>query len=935
MYSLEHFEDARKKLLEDIGVAADVGGISEDLKAMARSKVTLEFNMLDVEQQREWALKAATIHAPAELQTRTGGRYLKRKTMETIQNELEEGLMPAETKVVIQNLVSKPDLNGQLCTITKFDATKGRYNVDCGAGESYNLKPECLALCAQEDDEDMGGDVADEEQRMEADAEGDGDDDGAPAGDDDGYGGMSAGGKAYRRQKVREALDKAAGTSSAKVVIDIIENVINDEEMEELRRRVLKKSSAPCAREQSWADLARSLVSVLLTTASRAFLFPMLVFSAALRMSGFASWRRVKGRFGLAPSRAAWDRSENLDPEEFRRIKYDNGRLGWRKVPQKEIREFLTSHSWESCQTLVAKPTSFLPGEEKADFVERRTITDSLHALLQKSGIKYSTTSWYRRVKAEHAHFKEGTRLLDLCEKCLDWDRRLGNLVAGELMDWAKELQELRPKSCADYWGQWNDAVVKEMSDHHVKNVSVELVQKFLDYIDAHNTWDNRESDGTSVEAKHKLQRKEADIMNQIRTKWKTFDCDMSLIDVVRASSWHFTCRDVHKTLYQQDLHAPPPGYLLIEVDFAQCSTLPIGPKEGSRQYFAGGRLSVTILGFYVWGTMVPEGRYITYLSEVMDHTTPFAIAALDHLLEALASEGISGEAGYIMWADCGRHFRSRLMWTYWIDELGIRFGTNNWLKYKIDGHGKSRLDGGFGKQRRWQHQVAKKQVVSTHKELCDGLNAVSEVVSVRRPHKFVLFDPKPRSSYLSLAYSLADLQNRNIFITSSFCISGKVLNATTVQLNDHTLANSPVQREGVFKKSKTGASKEEEDEDEMPLAKLLSPEALAPGKPGVDGWRRTYRKSEPEKTPPSLIGMRNHMRKAGALIDSVPLSCRRRAKPEVAAHWQEVRAREKAVANETRKRREEKRKAKSSSSSNGSDSESNTSSSNTSGSSS
>ena len=59
--------------------------------------------------------------------------------------------------------------------------------------------------------------------------------------------------------------------------------------------------------------------------------------------------------------------------------------------------------------------------------------------------------------------------------------------------------------------------------------------------------------------------------------------------------------RDATKDAYAEDLATPRDGEVLFLCDFKEHDTLPRGPVEAGSWWYAGSRLSVTILTFLVW----------------------------------------------------------------------------------------------------------------------------------------------------------------------------------------------------------------------------------------------------------------------------------------------------------------------------------------------
>ena len=53
--------------------------------------------------------------------------------------------LPAGTRVLVQQLVAKPEYNGMLACVLSFDEGKGRYRVALDDGQEVSLKAECVA----------------------------------------------------------------------------------------------------------------------------------------------------------------------------------------------------------------------------------------------------------------------------------------------------------------------------------------------------------------------------------------------------------------------------------------------------------------------------------------------------------------------------------------------------------------------------------------------------------------------------------------------------------------------------------------------------------------------------------------------------------------------------------------------------------------------
>ena len=82
---------------------------------------------------------------------------------------------------------------------------------------------------------------------------------------------------------------------------------------------------------------------------------------------------------------------------------------------------------------------------------------------------------------------------------------------------------------------------------------------------------------------------------------------------------------------------------MFIQTLVPESSTLGPSFLKRSRWWFAGSRFSLTCLGLYVWGVgLPPSGKYIMYLSDMMDHTPWFVVAVLEDVATRLGHVGTS-----------------------------------------------------------------------------------------------------------------------------------------------------------------------------------------------------------------------------------------------------------------------------------------------------
>eukprot|EP00973_Karenia_brevis_P051418 7141291-Karenia_brevis.AAC.1 len=130
----------------------------------------------------------------------------------------------------------------------------------------------------------------------------------------------------------------------------------------------------------------------------------------------------------------------------------------------------------------------------------------------------------------------------------------------------------------------------------------------------------------------------------------------------------------------------------------------PLGPEQEQTWFWGSGREAVSTLGFFLTyldhnNDTVHHKVYCHYITNIVDHTTLFAKAALKHVLERFKGPEFHT---LHLWSDCAPHFRSYpFVWAG--VEICKEYAFNVvTINYDCQHHGKSRNDGQFGLQRGW-----------------------------------------------------------------------------------------------------------------------------------------------------------------------------------------------------------------------------------------
>ena len=430
--------------------------------------------------------------------------------------------------------------------------------------------------------------------------------------------------------------------------------------------------------------------------------------------------------------------------------KADNGRLGYRKCAPQLLDEILTLNTVDTCQTLVGHGRG-KQQEDGQDVITRRTLTDTsrqvFFASCKELGI--SVPTWYRNLKNDHKDVGRGKAKLDDCEDCLHWDRSLEPMIKSYLVECKRNLEDKLP----GYWKRWDaENNQKEVN----KSVTVPFIEAMLRYIAEHVSSNERED----LSQKHRLilHECEAAVLHSFRSTWPRVDQAIGLVDIVKHNHWHFTCRDAARTAYRQEMYSPIAGQRNFLIDFSQSPTLPVGPRQAGTWWFAPARLSISCLGVYIWGESVPkEGIYFMYMSRVMDHTPWYVIAVLDDVVKRLGDA--TNVTKDVMWSDIGLHFRCYRLWCYWLSHIPWVRNIETKHNYFPGGHGKTKLDGQFGRRERYTQQAALKKVISTPEEVVGILNERAKKVHDTNPTaamtEYILFSPPPRKELFQKTFDV------------------------------------------------------------------------------------------------------------------------------------------------------------------------------------
>jgi hypothetical protein len=279
-------------------------------------------------------------------------------------------------------------------------------------------------------------------------------------------------------------------------------------------------------------------------------------------------------------------------------------------------------------------PYRWLKKQNSNVFVRQTTITEAYDLFKEKFGNSLSFTTFYKNVNEK---FKKPYNLTDLCDYCELYREIFNDIVRVSR----------------------NFGLLNDNPDHpdleHLKG-------EFL-----------------------KIQESGTDVMSSL----KGFD-DLDIIQ------FHKNVAQRQREAYnkmKQDA-ALLKNHLFIDIDFKQKVPIGVGPRQRSHEFFE--RTSRSLIGFGIY--VVEAGKIKCLNMDVVlncsSETSFVAITAFKHIRNQDIFKNADKDK-YIIWTDCGPHFRSSEFADYLFNELKLA-GKSVQLNFFCEQHGKNSRDQHF-----------------------------------------------------------------------------------------------------------------------------------------------------------------------------------------------------------------------------------------------
>ena len=322
-----------------------------------------------------------------------------------------------------------------------------------------------------------------------------------------------------------------------------------------------------------------------------------------------------------------------------------------------------------------------------------------------------SLTSWLLHLKVEHPQFTKFKKKVDMCPVCHKYDK----LVVPRVKQCVEGAFHRVRAVDATYFGKldnhWNSLVAAGKTDPEGKT-GLQFVRGAINYIDK-----NMDARRLKPTPSGKGVRQQLNALRQAEIEaFKTLKSTLSLLEGCEHHFQSFRRQHQCREKMEEEL---PSDTILLQLDYAENLTLPVGPVEEQSWFWATARLSFSTLGIYAsYHTEGSQQRvYFHYISQILDHTALHASVALKDCIRRLALPE-SCKCLHI-WSDCGPHFKAYAFVATAVDILQTCPAISSvYFNFFGEHHGKGRNDGQFGLQRKWLKSFAERNVVSNRETL-------------------------------------------------------------------------------------------------------------------------------------------------------------------------------------------------------------------------
>ena len=198
-----------------------------------------------------------------------------------------------------------------------------------------------------------------------------------------------------------------------------------------------------------------------------------------------------------------------------------------------------------------------------------------LHKIFKKSeqgvetkrlGLSLGLTTWREHLCCEHYERRKPCKRVDVCDTCLEFDRKGVPLVKIAIATSRTELRALAPTYFDDFDAQWRERPNQEL----LTASFVEALERFI-YNRADATKRSAPRSKLPPAVAHDLHDAEARAGHLLRER----------LDMLRCYEHHYQSVQRQHAKAMSILDSMTAGTLFLQVDFKQNVSLPLAPQEG------------------------------------------------------------------------------------------------------------------------------------------------------------------------------------------------------------------------------------------------------------------------------------------------------------------------------------------------------------------
>ena len=228
---------------------------------------------------------------------------------------------------------------------------------------------------------------------------------------------------------------------------------------------------------------------------------------------------------------------------------------------------------------------------------------------------------WYRHLKAQHKNFVRLKCRTDICTFCHKYDKTILPALRKDVDTVRKQIESLVPPYFQDLDSHWEHMQQLGRTDVDDRQ-SLQYVKFLKLYMDQ----------TAEVRMKQAALPRTVALRQQLKEAEASGCATLAQhIEALESCSHHFQAVKRQHNDRERMEDGLPQHAILVQLDFMENMTWPLGPEEAQDWFWATSRESMTTLGFYVcvWrGNRLCKENY-HYISQILNHDSAYACQCL------------------------------------------------------------------------------------------------------------------------------------------------------------------------------------------------------------------------------------------------------------------------------------------------------------------